>query len=290
MGRAGRAIVANICGLLAIACFAIAAGAVQQHRVGWNEASHYAQVRAFDHGTPVIDPYQRTTGDKAVFGGHYYSDKAPGLGLLTLPAYHVVRASGITHSEVTVHILVLFGSVLPAVVMLLLAYWLVERRDHGQGAAVAITLGLATLVLPFATLFFSHVLSACLGFAAYCVLWRDRELEPERGPRLGLIAGAGALAGYGVGAEYPLALLAVLLGVYAVWRRDPLKPGLHRSRVSSGWSHCCSTTGGRSVRQCACPIRMSRPTRAASSGSARQACAERSSCWSPTAGCSSSPR
>ncbi len=213
-------------GLLAIACFAIAAGAIQQHRVGWNEASHYAQVRAFDHGTPVIDPYQRTTGDKAVFGGHYYSDKAPGLGLLTLPAYHVVRASGITHSEVTVHILVLFGSVLPAVVMLLLAYWLVERRDRGQGAAVAITLGLATLVLPFATLFFSHVLSACLGFAAYCLLWRDRELEPERGPRLGLIAGAGALAGYGVSTEYPLALLAVLLGVYAVWRRDPLKPGL----------------------------------------------------------------
>ena len=115
---------------------------------------------------------------------------------------------------------------LPAAVMLLLAYWLVQRRDPGQGAAVAMMLGFATLVLPFATLFFSHVLSACLGFAAYCLLWREREREAGRGPRLGLIAGAGALAGYGVSTEYPLALLAVLLGVYAVWRRDPVKPGL----------------------------------------------------------------
>lgn len=215
-------------GLVTIACFAIAAGAIQQHQIGWNEASHYAQVRAFDHGTPVIDRYHHTTGDRAVFGGHYYSDKAPGLGFLTLPAYHVLRADGIIRTIPTVHILVLFGCLLPAVVMLLLAYWLVQRRDRGQGAAVALTLGLATLILPFATLFFSHVLSACLGFAAYCLLWRERELGPggSTARRLGLIAGAGVLTGYGVSTEYPVALLAVLLGVYAVWRKDPVKAGL----------------------------------------------------------------
>jgi hypothetical protein len=209
-------------GVVTVACFAIACAAIQQHPIGWNEASHYAQVRAIDHGTPIIDAYQRTTGDKAYYHGHYYGDKAPGLALLTLPVYHVVRAAGIVRPVPTVHLLVVFGCVLPAAIMMLLAFWLVQRREPDQGAAVALTLGLATLVLPFATLFFSHVLSACLGFAAFCLLW----LERDRGGGLALIGGAGALAGFAVSTEYPLAVLAALLGLYVVWRRAPVKPAL----------------------------------------------------------------
>jgi hypothetical protein len=106
-------------------------------------------------------------------------------------------------------------------VLLLLIYWLVQRREPGQGAAVAITFGLATMLLPFATLFFSHVLSACLGFAAFCVLWHER--ERARGDGFGLIAAAGVLAGYAIGTEYPLGVLAVLLGLYAGWRKEPAK-------------------------------------------------------------------
>ena len=45
----------------------------------------------------------------------------------------------------------------------------------GYGTAAAVTLGLATLVMPFATLFFSHVLAAMLAFAAFALLWRERE-------------------------------------------------------------------------------------------------------------------
>jgi hypothetical protein len=78
------------------------------------------------------------------------------------------------------------------------------------------------LLLPFATLYFSHVLSAFLGFAAFLLLW----LERERGHGLGLIAGAGLLVGYAVSTEYPLALLAVLLGVYVIWRGSPVRPAL----------------------------------------------------------------
>jgi hypothetical protein len=209
-------------GAVTVACFALACAAIQQHPIGWNEASHYAQVRALDRGTPIIDAYQRTTGDKAYYHGHYYGDKAPGLALLTLPVYHVVRAAGIVRPLSTVHLLVVFGCVLPAAIMMLLAFWLVQRREPGQGAAVALTLGLATLVLPFATLFFSHVLSACLGFAAFCLLW----LERDRGGGLGLIAGAGLLAGFAVSTEYPLAVLAVLLGLYVIWRRAPVKAAI----------------------------------------------------------------
>ena len=58
----------------------------------------------------------------------------------------------------------------------------------------------ARLILPFSTLFFSHVLSAMLAFAAFAVLWRERA-GPER---LLLVAAAGALAGFAIVTEYPL--------------------------------------------------------------------------------------
>src|ERR1700690_1897401 len=78
-------------GALAIVCLALAATSIEQHAVGWNELSHYAQVRAFDSGTPRIDRWHHTTGDRALYDGHWYSDKAPGLALFALPAYHVVH-------------------------------------------------------------------------------------------------------------------------------------------------------------------------------------------------------
>ena len=54
-----------------------------------------------------------------------------------------------------------------------------DRLEPGLGIAAAVTLGGATLVLPFATLFFSHVLAATLGFAAFAVLLLEREGAPR---------------------------------------------------------------------------------------------------------------
>jgi hypothetical protein len=42
---------------LAILGCALAAMVIEQQMIGWNEKSHFAQVRAFDHGTPIIDAY-----------------------------------------------------------------------------------------------------------------------------------------------------------------------------------------------------------------------------------------
>jgi hypothetical protein len=209
-------------GVLAIICCGLACAAVEQHMIGWNELSHFAQVRAFDRGTPIIDPYHRATGDRAFYRGHFYSDKAPGMAFVLVPVYHLARAAGLVKPSGigTVHLLALFGCVLPVVITLLLAYRLIERRDPGVGAAVGLMLGFGTLLLPFATILFSHVLSTALGFAAFYLLWRAR----ERGGSLGMTLGAGVLAGYAIGTEYPLALLAALLGLFVAWRRDPVKP------------------------------------------------------------------
>ena len=56
----------------------------------------------------------------------------------------------------------LLGVLVPAVVLLALVARCAKRLAPGTGTAVAITLGAGTLVLPFSTLYFSHILSALL--------------------------------------------------------------------------------------------------------------------------------
>ena len=60
----------------------------------WNQNSRLALTRALvERGSPIIDEYHATTGDKSLRDGHFYSDKAPGASLLALPAYALVYAA-----------------------------------------------------------------------------------------------------------------------------------------------------------------------------------------------------
>lgn len=199
--------------MVPILYLAIGAASIVQY-AGWNERSHYAQVRALDAGTARIDRYASDTGDLGYYKGHYYSDKAPGLALFTVPFYALTRglhiSSGSEPNEI--HILALFGSLVPAAILLLLIASFVERQEPGLGLPVAMLFGFGTLLLPFSTMLFSHILSACLGFGAYYLLW----LERNAGWRLSTIGFAGALAGFGVATEYPQVLAVAILAGYLV--------------------------------------------------------------------------
>jgi hypothetical protein len=121
-----------------------------------------------------------------------------------------------------VWVLGLLGSVLPLALLLLLVRACAERIEPGYGTAAAISAGVGTLLFPFATMFFSHVLSALLGFAAFALLWRERE-----GPqRLLLVGAAGVLAGLAVTTEYPLAIVGAIVGLYAIARERWFRRGL----------------------------------------------------------------
>jgi hypothetical protein len=128
----------------------------------------------------------------------------------------------IAESTLTVWALGLLGALLPAIVLLLLVRWCAERIEPGMGTAVALTLGLGTLLFPFATLFFGHALAALLGFAAFALLWKEREGQPRMLP----VAIAGLLSGLAVTTEYPLAIAGAIVGVYAISRGDRLRRGL----------------------------------------------------------------
>jgi hypothetical protein len=259
-------------GTLAIFALAIAWATVVQS-LGWSQTSNYALVRALSHGTPRIDRYHWETGDESYYKGHYYSVKAPGMSIVTLPLHKALAVTGaddlvrrrvesarrggafescrgavecgqagefgagqyggnverarLIRAEIQnytplVWMLGLLGAVIPAMLMLFLVRTFVERIEPGTGTAAAIVLGTGTLVMPFATMFFSHVLSAMLAFACFFVLWRER----ERPARLTLVAGAGALGGFAVTSEYPLAIASVICGLYAISRGDVLRRGL----------------------------------------------------------------
>ena len=52
---------------------------------GWNQNGRFALVRALlEQGTLRIDAYADSTGDRSLWEGHYYCDKAPGASFLAL--------------------------------------------------------------------------------------------------------------------------------------------------------------------------------------------------------------
>jgi len=212
-------------GILAIVCLALAAATVMQAS-GWNQSSHYALTKSIAGGSPIIDPYRQWTGDKAKFQGHWYSSRAPGLAILSVPAYAGLElvgapalaagAAALKREGEATWALGLWAAVLPLALILVLVRRLGERVEPGLGTPAAIALGAGTLLLPFSTMLFSHVLSAALGFAAFALPWREREGRP----RAFWLVGAGVLAGLGVAAEYPTVFVGIALGLYAISRRS----------------------------------------------------------------------
>ena len=210
--------------IAALALVAIAA-ATQHPLTGWNAGAHYALVQSLADGTPRIDHHLNQSGDIAYVDGHYYAAKSPGLAVLSLPVYAAFDATGsVTPTSATTlgppgargiqeHALWQVNLVVIACFFCLLVLvrtavgWIIP----GAGLAVALMLGLGTMLLPLATVYFSHVPSATLGFAAFALVLRTRSR-----PAGLTIALAGLLAGLAVFMEVTLAVVAACLGVYAV--------------------------------------------------------------------------
>jgi hypothetical protein len=198
----------------------------------WNQTSHYDLIRSLNQDKTTIDRYQENTGDKAFYKGHWYSARAPGLALFSLPFYdalNFVGAESWTDSHVAppnhpgdemIYLIGLWANVLPGLLLLLLVGHLAERLQPGYGAATAVILGLGTMTLPLSTLLFSHVFTAFLGFAAFALIWQERDGPPNPW----YLWVAGLLVGYAGASEYPLFFVALVLGLYLLSRRDSLTP------------------------------------------------------------------
>jgi hypothetical protein len=208
---------------LALGSLALAAAVVVQSS-GPNQAAHFALVRSLARGSASIDPHE--TIDASYVDGRYYAAKAPGLALWTVPWYGTLRAAGLQDASLSTDEgyrdrlwqLTLVGAVLPLLVLLVAMVAVVDRVLPGYGLPAAVLVGAGTLLLPFGTLFFDHMLSAALGFTAFAVVFGQRETGSSRW----WLAGGGLLAGLAVVVEFPLAIVAAVLALYAAPGARPL--------------------------------------------------------------------
>ena len=198
---------------------------------GWNQNSHFDLARALAEQHSVrIDRYQWNTGDKALYQGHYYSDKAPGLSLAALPAisaagmlarvFPVSRVPALQLYLATILTSSLAIALAAVVLFLMLLNW---NITPGAAAFAVAVFGLGTPMWIYATQFWGHALaSACLvsAFAA-----ADRLRRPCSSARqFALAAAVGLAGGWAVVTEFPAAIPAVMIGVMALgycWRSAP---------------------------------------------------------------------
>jgi hypothetical protein len=217
--------------LVAIVLVGLASATVIQS-FSWNQTSHYDLIRSLNQEKTTIDQYQANTGDKAYYKGHYYSARAPGLALFSLPFYdtlNLIGAESWTDAHVAppnhpgdemIYLVGLWGNVLPGLLLLLLVWRVAERYEPGYGAAAAVVLGLGTMVLPFSQLLFSHMFTTFLAFAAFWLMLRERD-----GPPSPMLLGLAGLAmGYAFSSEYPTFFAALVLGLFMLSRKDSLNP------------------------------------------------------------------
>lgn len=199
---------------------------------GFNPNSRFALTRALvERHELSIDAYPHT-GDWAEWEGHRYSNKAPGLPLLSAPVYAAVRGLAPDGTPVSrlAHAVNVAVNALPSALLGVLLFHVLGRLGAGNArarAACSLVFGLGTLALPYATAYYAHQPAAAAGFAAFAALLRARETGAQRWSAL-----AGVAAGLAVLIESSAVLIAATLGGWLC--ADRRGRGLLASYVAGG--------------------------------------------------------
>jgi hypothetical protein len=199
----------------------------------WNVVSRIAvPLSIVQDGTLSIDRFQELTGDKAYFNGKFYSDKAPGMALLSVPlVYAIDRALRIIGQDKPVIIrgkiahlwlYVYASTILTSGLFTAAAAAALFLTARGLGATQvgalfgALSYGIASPAFGWATAFFGHATagaSLLLAFAAVVALQRG---SPN--PRHPLLLGwsVGSLLGLAMVVEFTTVPAAVVVALLAL--------------------------------------------------------------------------
>jgi hypothetical protein len=211
----------------------------------WNTESHlYPAFSIVDHHTLAIDRYQAGLGDKSYARGHYYSDKAPGLSLLAVPVYAVLRlvlpsVKGhqyvlykhlgyyISQDMVYLRYAITYLLVIMPSAALVWLLWLFLARISGKegwSLLLAAVYALGTIAYVYSTWFFSHQIAATLLFSSFFLVFLHVRGKPLDRRGMLFTALAGLFAGLAIISEYPTAVIAGSIGVYLLAvARDKLR-------------------------------------------------------------------
>jgi hypothetical protein len=167
-------------------------------------------------GSLQIDRYANETGDKALYGGHVYSDKAPGISFLAVPTVAALHAAGAREALWRSEALLWIARVLTGGIAYLAALVLVrlgaERLRPGTGDRAAVAFGLGTLALPLAATTVGHLAAGALAFGAFLLVIARSRLSNK------VLLGSGAFAGTSVLFEYQAVLAGGVVLAYVLVR------------------------------------------------------------------------
>lgn len=214
----------------------------------WNSQARLDMTLAIvNRGTIAINDYRWNSQDEAMYGGRYYSNKAPGQSLIGVPFYAahkgVLRLLGSrsftdeiglrdstpelwAYYQLVEYLETIYTVAIPAMLLLLLFFWFLGYYSSSllNRAVLTLALGLGTTIFPYAQVFYSHVPAAALLFAAYVLISLPR--RGARGPRSAWLVAhpevtallAGVALGFALLFEYTAAIVDLILVVYALAR------------------------------------------------------------------------
>ncbi len=208
--------------------------------LGHNETARFDLTRALleDHSV-AVDRFRHNSTDLVVQAGRTYSNKAPGASLLALVPFRLAgvlaKRLGLpewAYWDVVAYLTTLscvgLLSALAGVTLFRLAYALTGSAFAALLAALA--LGLGSIAFPFATLFFGHQIAAALLVFAFALVFQRRHSGKAAAHPNWTWLAAGALVGYAVVTEYPAAMPAAGVTLYAL---DTLRREQGRLRLAA---------------------------------------------------------
>ncbi len=151
---------------------------------GHNENSRLDLTRAIvEHGTTSIDVYADNTADGIHHGEHFYSGKAPGSSLLSIPAWYFftkITPLLTTNKDLAITYTCFFTiwfslGLLSALSGVVLYIVLRHLTSHYLALGVTLTYALSTIVFPFSTLFFGHQFVGSLFIISFGILFCTKE-------------------------------------------------------------------------------------------------------------------
>lgn len=199
-----------------------------------NQATRmYAAISLVEDHDATIDEYADATIDKAMFGGHVYLDKAPGMTLMALPAVALAdaltgqRATGFSKTiydpafsrfmRLRTRLAVATGPALLTALAAILLYDIALHLTASAGAALFTALGyaLGTPAWGWSTTLLGHAPVAALYVIAVWVIGRGTR---DPAPHPWCAALAGFALGWAVVIEHQAVIAGSAIGIWGLWR------------------------------------------------------------------------
>ena len=197
-----------------------------------NSTRLFAATAIVETGDARIDNFADMTIDKALFDGHFYMDKAPGMTLMALPWVALTNAvTNRTSSDIPHHLFdpvaedffrlrmrvaIAFTTAiltaLAAIALLDLGTGVTGGRDAGLFGAVGFAFG--TIMWGWSTTYFGHAPATALIAIALWAVWRGTSGGSPG--RYALIAGLAL--GWAVVIEHTAILTGAPVALWALWR------------------------------------------------------------------------